>query len=873
MSLFFNLGDKTDFRVLQQDDDIIDAEEVNANPGDTLRNTISVYGGIFAVAFFLFCVLRRKYPRAYNIRGWAEDLQCDLAQNQFGYFSWMWNVYAVSEEDILEQCGMDALCFIRILEFGFKISFMGVLNSIWLFPVYRTAYGLDDVDRIIKVTIANIPEEDIRVIVAPIAAWIMFGYTMFLLLKEFEWFIGKRHTFLRQTIPRNYAIYVSHIDPKYRSSPALFEFFKNVFGEDAILEAHVAMDIPDLESKVAERDEVIGKLEHAINVEDVTGKTPTHKLTLTGTEKVNSIDTYADELKNLNDEISDDIKQIEAMNYLNNPDIETQSAASNSVNMSAFHMDATDQSMVSNLTATDPYAVTGTKDSMILNGVEEESGELGNSRHNSNTSSNLLRMSANAIGGLLSKEDGAFRESGFVVFKKLSAVHAALQMVHHHTPFTMDCEEAPNPDDIFWQNVGKTHKQLQVGKLLGFTCTVILCLFWTVPVAFVTSISNVAGLKEQVPFLADWIEKAPWLEPMLEVIAPLFIVILQSMLPAILLEFVKMEGPISTSVMEASLFGKLGAFMIIQTFFVASIGGAVLTELQKVVDDPESIITTLAETLPGQSTFYVQILLVRTFLGLATELLRPSAIVIAWIRGKVGPNLTEKERNTTWMGLRPLSDPLEFEYASGLADSILYFMVTFVYTGMAPFTNYFLSFCYLLLGSCYRHQLMYIYPTTPDSGGRLWLGFINIALTCMMVAEFTLFGYLGLKKVPLAVSLMIPLIIVTLLFNFYIRQQHFHLGLYLPSADGVEEDLLKNKEAPLEFDFVKDEYLQAAMRKKVDKPDNYGVDREIAHDGNLYHETLDTDDLVEPVVEAEKTVSEQSRNSIFQSFTSKKSPV
>lgn len=125
MSLSSHFGDETNFRFLQLDDDEIDRDEVNAAPGDTLRNTIRVYGGIFLVVFLIFCKLRRIYKKAYNVRSWAEDLQCDLAQNQFGFFSWMWHLYAVSEEDILEQCGMDALCFIRILEFGFKFSFMG----------------------------------------------------------------------------------------------------------------------------------------------------------------------------------------------------------------------------------------------------------------------------------------------------------------------------------------------------------------------------------------------------------------------------------------------------------------------------------------------------------------------------------------------------------------------------------------------------------------------------------------------------------------------------------------------------------------------------------------------------------------------------
>lgn len=181
---------------------------------------------------------------------------------------------------------------------------------------------------------------------------------------------------------------------------------------------------------------------------------------------------------------------------------------------------------------------------------------------------------------------------------------------------------------------------------------------------------------------------------------------------------------------------------------MASISGSIFDSINDVIDKPQTAIDLLATTLPTQAIFYVQIVLVSTFLGQGLELLRVLALLIAWIRSLVGPNLTEKERNTTWMWLYPLADPWEFEYAEVLAEEILYFMVTFVYSSLAPITNFFLAFCYLLLGSGYRHQFIYIYPPTPDSGGRLWLGFIGIMQSCMLIAQITIFGYFGLKRAP-----------------------------------------------------------------------------------------------------------------------------
>jgi hypothetical protein len=62
-------------------------EAASYNDGSVLRDTFTVYGSILLVIFFAFCWLRRKYPRAYNVRNWVEDIKTPLAKDQFGFFS------------------------------------------------------------------------------------------------------------------------------------------------------------------------------------------------------------------------------------------------------------------------------------------------------------------------------------------------------------------------------------------------------------------------------------------------------------------------------------------------------------------------------------------------------------------------------------------------------------------------------------------------------------------------------------------------------------------------------------------------------------------------------------------------------------------
>jgi hypothetical protein len=86
------------------------------------------------------------------------------------------------------------------------------------------------------------------------------------------------------------------------------------------------------------------------------------------------------------------------------------------------------------------------------------------------------------------------------------------------------------------------------------------------------------------------------------------------------------------------------------------------------LQDTTLIINLLATSLPAQSTYFIQILLVDTSISLSLELLRVSAVGQAIVRSFLGPSLTEDERETTWMGIRPLADPSEFEHADLLVS-------------------------------------------------------------------------------------------------------------------------------------------------------------------------------------------------------------
>jgi hypothetical protein len=89
----------------------------------------------------------------------------------------------------------------------------------------------------------------------------------------------------------------------------------------------------------------------------------------------------------------------------------------------------------------------------------------------------------------------------------------------------------------------------------------------------------------------------------------------------------------------------------------------------------------------------------------------------------------------------------------------------------------------------------------------------------MIFGQVTLLGMIGLKKSPIASAMMIPLLIITLLFTYYIHQEHFRMTESLPAQDAMNFDH-KYEHANEDFEFVKDKYIQPELREREKFPEN-----------------------------------------------------
>jgi Late exocytosis, associated with Golgi transport/Cytosolic domain of 10TM putative phosphate transporter len=191
-------------------------------------------------------------------------------ESSFGFCSHSISIHA---SFFVSFCfGQDAICYLRALRFGRDLAIVCCLNAVWLIPLYATApqdasNSADGIqkDTFVSISISNLPNGSPRFLGTVVAAYITFFATMYLLHRESRWFVKYRHKYLAMKKCCNYAVYVSGIPTQYRSSADLAQYFRSCAGSvDAVLEAHVTMNVPDLESKVNRREHVVHAIEHAV---------------------------------------------------------------------------------------------------------------------------------------------------------------------------------------------------------------------------------------------------------------------------------------------------------------------------------------------------------------------------------------------------------------------------------------------------------------------------------------------------------------------------------------------------------------------------------------------------------------------------------
>ena len=595
----------------------IPAEATWKTPTQVVVSAIEFYFPVWCVGVLVYCYLRRRCPRLFAVRQWVPSIQTSLADNQFGTLSWIWKVYSVFDsDDLRSEIGLDALCFLRLITFGFRLSVIGCINSLWLLPVYAAAARMivvdddgdgDNIHTRTRDALSNVSINalgdgvDRRYYIGTVvASYVLFGYAMYAILGEFQWFVRQRHAWLQ---------HLRNLPKHLRSNVTLREHFQRLYGADRVYEVHVCVFVTQLQSLVHRREQCVRQLEHIV----VEQEQQRHHVVVASSDTVR--ETLIEEIEQLNRKITQQIAKIERKGRPKLRGAGTVFRSSNRGSLSPAFQPGLLQPLEISSSSSSSSSSEGAfdfknqeeakheddddeddddDDDTENEDGKEQIGDTKNTEQEEATTSNpdhwdaivsaatntrykkkkwqepkttvkaAVHKATKVVKGV---KDGKPDDAGFVTFTSLVAMHGALQMKQHPDLFAMETEIAPEPSDIFWNFVGKDREVLQSGRLISIALTVMLCLFWTFVVTFIVNLTDTDYLVHFFPWSAEFIEDNEGFRQFLNSLSPVLLLLFNSgLLPIILKAVSRFECPASDSTLESLAFWKMATFIVIQSF-------------------------------------------------------------------------------------------------------------------------------------------------------------------------------------------------------------------------------------------------------------------------------------------------------------------
>lgn len=823
----------------------LSAEDATRSPSEVLLTTAIVYLPLFALAWLLFEVLRRRKPQLFEPLNPFNFPEADRTK----WFAWIPFVYSISDTDIFEKSGLDAWVFLRFIRIGQKVSLLCVVSSFALFPIYAwkplalttddaavqasalegaetLAEGIESfaerivhVDWIDRMTLSNVGPGDWRLLFTVLAAYAITFYVMRLLIAEYTTYRKRRHAFLSKNAAQQYTIVVSDLPHALRRPQTLMAYMDYLF-PSTVYSVYIGVECRRLEELVEQRTQLQYHLEAAeSDLQDAEAKNktsleegkagsttqalrPHHKvdyrfLGICCGKEVDSIDHYRQEIEKLTQQIVKERKSILDQQF--DPIKESKPQYGTMDKGPKWSSLRNLEQKLSSTLRSSTSVLTGENEPLVKSSLQDNSGADSSS----------------------SSDPQVMRSCAFVSFRSLRSAQAAQQLLQTENPIKMRVQAAPHIDDVLWENFGLPQSSKSTWVLISAIASLLIVVFWTIPTAFVTSLAKPENLRQMSSFAGRLLDTQPWLQQFLEQSTPLILSLMNSLSNVVFKMLATREGHLSVTEVDASLFSKLNSFQVFQMFFVSTVTGSILAQVAAVVEQPSRIVFFLGSSIASQSLFFITYIVVQICVNLPMMLLRVTPILIGTVHQILAPTYAKKPVPQPWMFLNPLNYESELEAPFSLAQQYLIFLLVVVFTPIAPLVGYAGGLFFIASELIYKRFFFFVNQPkwgTQNSMGAFWPPLFMFSLGALLMAQVTLIGLLSLKPAGYFVLILSTgLPCCTFLFYWYSITLFnlAHAADYLPLDQCCDLD---DERKDGTFTFLDGVYQQPAMAKAYSDP-------------------------------------------------------
>ncbi|KAK9070105.1 hypothetical protein SSX86_010504 [Deinandra increscens subsp. villosa] len=422
----------------------------------------------------------------------------------------------------------------------------------------------------------------------------------------------------------------------------------------------------------------------------------------------------------------------------------------------------------------------------------------------------------------LSKQEEAEREkvlndpnsimpAAFVSFRSRWGAAVCAQTDQSHNPTVWLTQWAPEPRDVYWDNLAIPYVELKVRRLLMAVALFGLTFCFMVPIAFVQTLANLEGIQKAVPFLRPLIEIGSVKSIIQGYLPGIILKIFLILLPTIIMTMSKIEGFTALSTLETHSAEKYHLFLLVNVFLGSIITGTALQQLKEFMQQsPTEIPKTVGVSIPMKATFFITYVMVDGWSGVAAEILRLVPLIVFHLKNAFLVK-TEKDREEAM-------DAGSLTWAVSEPRIQLYFLLGLVYSTVTPillpFIVVFFAFAYLV----FRHQIINVYDQKYESGATFWPDVHRQIIIGLMISQFLFLGLLNTKRATNATYFLIPLPILTFWFFRFSKGRFESQFKRFPLEDAMKKDTLERATEPnlnLKL-YLQDAYVHPVFKGSVE---------------------------------------------------------
>ncbi|KAJ6611276.1 hypothetical protein B0H10DRAFT_2224151 [Mycena sp. CBHHK59/15] len=365
---------------------------------------------------------------------------------------------------------------------------------------------------------------------------------------------------------------------------------------------------------------------------------------------------------------------------------------------------------------------------------------------------------------------------GFASMAAVPYAHVVAKILANKHPKGTDISLAPNPKDIIWENMNKSDAEIARKRMMGFIWLAVVCFFNTVPLFVISILANLSSLTAYVHFLETWQEKSFISFSIVSgVLPPAVSGIFGFFLPIIMRRLAEYMGALTNSKLDRTVVARYFTFLVISQLVIFTLIGVIFQSVEQIVlqigkksfkeiiDNLDTLPSVINATYINQSSYWLTFFPLRGFL-VVFDLAQ--IVNLLWLSFKT------RVFGRTPRDIREWTQPPEFQYAIYYSNLLFMGAVGLVFAPLAPLVALAAAVVFWMSSVVQKYQLMFVYVSKVESGGRLWNVVVNRLLFTVVLMQLLMTLTIGLQygfKSFTWVATLPPILIVAV-FKIYVNR-------------------------------------------------------------------------------------------------------